>query len=132
MSSEERLYEVLFADGSSEQLSLTSLGGGSYRLEESSFFDDTINLGDVIAAEPMNEGRIQFVSVLRKSSYVTLRWAISKKVAESEGLTRFLEQVGAVGGLWEQAMGGMLILHIPQGTAFDAEREFKDQTRSSE
>ncbi len=125
MPSEERLYEVHFADGLTEQLSLTSLGSGSYRLEESSFFDDSINLGDVIAAEPIDEGRIRFVSVLGKSSYVTLRWAISKKVAESEGLTRFLEQVAAVGGLWEQAMGGMLILHLPQGSAFDAEGEFK-------
>jgi len=121
MSLEARVYAVHFADGSTEQLSLTLLGSGSYRAEESSLVDDSINLGDVIA----NEGGIRFLSVSQKSSYTTLRWTISKSAAESEGLPRFLKQVAEVGGLWEQVMGGLLILHIPQSSAFDAKREFK-------
>jgi len=121
------VYAVHFADGSTEQLSLTLLGSGSYRAEESSLVDDSINLGDVIA----NEGGIRFLSVSQKSSYTTLRWTISKSAAESEGLPRFLKQVVEVGGLWEQVMGGLLILHIPQSSAFDAKREFKRQIGQS-
>ena len=127
MSLEARAYAVHFADGSTEQLSLTLLGSGSYRAEESSLVDDSINLGDVIA----NEGGIRFLSVSQKSSYTTLRWTISKSAAESEGLPRFLKQVVEVGGLWEQVMGGLLILHIPQSSAFDAKREFKRQIGQS-
>ncbi|PYX52990.1 MAG: hypothetical protein DMG76_27355 [Acidobacteria bacterium] len=127
MSLEARAYAVHFADGSTEQPSLTLLGSGSYRAEESSLVDDSINLGDVIA----NEGGIRFLSVSQKSSYTTLRWTISKSAAESEGLPRFLKQVVEVGGLWEQVMGGLLILHIPQSSAFDAKREFKRQIGQS-
>ncbi len=126
MSLEARVYAVHFADGSTEQLSLLT-GSGSYRAEESSLVDDSINLGDVIA----NEGGIRFLSVSQKSSYTTLRWTISKSAAESEGLPRFLKQVAEVGGLWEQVMGGLLILHIPQSSAFDAKREFKRQMGQS-
>ena len=131
MSLEARAYAVHFADGSTEQLSLTLLGSGSYRAEESSPVDDSINLGDVISAEPINEGGIRFFSVSQKSSYTTLRWTISKSAAESEGLPRFLKQVAEVGGLWEQVMGGLLILHIPQSSSFDAKREFKRQIGQS-
>src|SRR2546430_13113403 len=127
MSLEARAYAVHMADGSAEQIRLTLLGSGSYRAEESSLVDDSINLGDVIA----NEGGIRFLSVSQKSSYTTLRWTISKSAAESEGLPRFLKQVVEVGGLWEQVMGGLLILHIPQSSAFDAKREFKRQIGQS-
>lgn len=67
---------------------------------------------------------------MQKSQYTTLRWLISKRAAESAGLTAFLEQVTEVGGFWERAVGGVLILHLPQTPSFDAEREFKRQAES--
>jgi hypothetical protein len=96
-------------------------------MEQSSLTEDSINLGDVIAAELSGDRGIRFINVSRKSSYVTLRWVISKKAADSVGLSAFLKQVTEVGGLWERALGGVLILHLPQASAFDADREFKRQ-----
>jgi hypothetical protein len=32
-----------------------------------------------------------------------------------------------MGGPWERALGGTLILSLPQASAFDAEREFERQ-----
>jgi hypothetical protein len=130
MVSETPTYAVDFADGITEQLSLTPLGTGHYRAEQSSSADDSVNFGDIIAAEPTANGGLRFLSVLQKSQYTTLRWLISKRAAESAGLTAFLEQVTEVGGLWERTMGGVLILHLPQTPTFDAEREFKRQTES--
>jgi Domain of unknown function (DUF4265) len=128
--SETRTYAVCFEVGT-EQLSLTPLGSERYRVEESSLANDSINLGDVIAGSQIDEGKIKFLNVVQKSSYVTLRWIISKSAAESDGLTRFLKQVNGVGGLWERVLGGVLILHLPHETAFDAAREFKLQTNVS-
>jgi Domain of unknown function (DUF4265) len=127
MSPEPRVYAVRFADGITEELSLTPLGSGTYRLEESALIHDPINLGDIIAAESICEDEIEFVGVSQKSPYETLRWLIAKNLTESEGLPRFLERVVEAGGLWERALGGLLILHIPRSSAFDAEREFKLQ-----
>jgi hypothetical protein len=128
MSSETRTYAVCFEEGWTEQLSLTPLGSGRYRAEESSLGNDSINLGDVIAASQIDEGKIKFLNVSQKSSYVPLRWIIPKSAAESDGLTGFLKQVSDVGGLWEHALGGVLILHLPHGTALDPDREFTLQT----
>jgi hypothetical protein len=130
MSSEPRLYSVYFADGIVEQLSLTPLASGTYRLEESPLLHDSINLGDVIAAQLIGDEAVRFVSILQKSSYSTLRWLISKSVVDSEGLSKFLDNVTAAGGLWERAIGGLLILHIPRSSAFNAESEFKLHTGS--
>lgn len=124
MACEIRAYTVRFEDGITEELLLTSLGSGRYRLERSALVEDSVNLGDVIAAEPDSDGTIRFVNVVQKSPYVALRWVISKRAAESRGLTTFLEHVTEIGGLWERALGGALILHIPHACAFDAEPEF--------
>jgi len=121
------VYAVRFADGITEELSLTPLASGTYRLEESALIHDPINLGDIIAAESISEDEIEFVGVPQKSPYETLRWLIAKNLTESEGLPRFLERVVEAGGLWERALGGLLILHIPRASEFDAEREFKLQ-----
>jgi hypothetical protein len=128
MSSETRTYTVRFEEGWSEQVSLTPLGSERYRAEESSLANDSINLGDVIAGSRIDEGEIKFLNVSQKSSYVTSRWIIPKSAAESDGLTIFLKKLTDIGGLWERALGGVLIIHLPDGTAFDADREFKLQT----
>jgi|ERR1700722_7464157 len=124
MASEIPVYSVRFEDGITEELLLTPLGSGRYRLEQSALVDDSVNFGDVIAAEPAIDGAIRFVNVVQKSSYVTLRWVLSERASESRGLPTFLERVIEIGGVWERAIGGVLILHIPHGSAFDADGEF--------
>jgi hypothetical protein len=128
MACEMPAYTVRFEDGITEELLLTPLGFGRYRVEQSSLVEDHVNLGDVIAAETANDGTIRFLHVLLKSPYVTLRWAISERNAESHGLTTFLDQVIQLGGLWERPMGCILILHLSHTFHFDAEREFKRHT----
>jgi len=128
MSSETRRYIVHFPGECTEHLRLIPLGSGYYRAEESSLLNDSINLGDEITAKIIHEGEISFLHVSHKSPYVTLRWLISETATKSEGLDRFLEQVNGAGGLWERALGGLLILHLPRESAFDPEREFTRQT----
>jgi hypothetical protein len=127
MDSQPTVFCVNLEQGLSENLSLTALGCGRYRAEESSIFSE-INFGDVIEAEPSPDGGIRLVRVIEQSSLVTLRWLIPQGVAESEGLSQFLEKVTAVGGRWERALGGLLILHLPNASGFDAHSEFKQYT----
>lgn len=57
--------------------------------------------------------------------------ADTAKRTESKGLDQFLARVSEVGGRWERAMGGLLLLHLPHMSDFDAEREFKHFTNCS-
>jgi len=118
-------FQVHLGNGLTENLLLMPLGSDHYRVEVSSLTDDSINLGDVIEAEAIASNEIRFVRMAENSPLVTLRWLIPQKVAESEGLTKFLEKVIEVGGLWERAFGGYLLLHLPRAEHFDAETEFK-------
>jgi hypothetical protein len=124
MGCEIPVYSVLFESGITEELLLTPLGSGRYRLEQSALVDDSVNFGDVIAAEPASDGAIRFLNVVDKSPYVTLRWVLSERASESLGLPTFLARVIEIGGVWERATGGVLILHIPRDCAFDADGEF--------
>lgn len=120
-------HAVYFATGSNEWLDLTALGSGRYRLEESSLLNDSLNLGDVIVGAHLDNGGIRFLCVSQKSSYVTWRWLLPKDVAESISLANFLKWIRRAGGLSEQALGGFLILHLPEGSPFDADIEFRRQ-----
>jgi hypothetical protein len=131
MDSQAVVIDVQLEQGLSESLSFTLLGSGRYRAEESSIASESINLGDVIEAEPGPDNGIRFVRVIEKSPLMTLRWLIPQDAAESEGLGQFLAKVDALGGRWERALGGLLFLHLPQACGFDADREFKQYTGCS-
>jgi len=121
------MIQVYIEQGLTESLSLTALGDGRYRAEVSSIFSG-INRGDVIEAEPSTDGGIRLVKVIEQSPMVTLRWLVPEGIAESDELGQFLEKVVAVGGCWERALGGLLILHLPKAGGFDAHSEFKRYT----
>jgi len=131
MDSQAVMLDVHLEQGLSESLSFTLLGSGLYRAEESSIASESINLGDVIEAEPGPDNGIRFVRVIEKSPLMTLRWLIPQDAAESKGLGPFLAKVDAVGGRWERALGGLLFLHLPHACGFDADREFKHYTGCS-
>jgi hypothetical protein len=125
------VLDVHFEQGLSESLSFTPLGADRYRAEESSIASESINLGDVIEAEPGPDNGIRFVRVIEKSPLTTLRWLIPQDAAESKGLGQFLVKVDAAGGRWERALGGFLFLHLPHACGFDVDREFKHYTGCS-
>ena len=56
-----------------ENIWATPLAGGKYRLESIPFFVYRASRGDVVAANPDPEGRLQFTRVLAKSGHRTVR-----------------------------------------------------------
>jgi hypothetical protein len=128
MDSEGRAYTVHLGDELTEQLDLVPLSTGLYRAEESSLLHESITLGTVIAAETISDTDIRFLSVFQNSPYITKTWLISEDVMESARLVQFLEEASRAGVRWERALGGLLLLHLPPGSLFDADREFKRVT----
>lgn len=110
------VLDVHFEEGLRESLSLTSLGSGRYRAEESSIASESINLGDVIEAEPIPGNGIRFLRVIEKSSLMTLRWLIPQDAAESEGLANFLQGlmrwVGVGNVRWEVYCSCIYLKHL--------------------
>ena len=112
MSDEPYEATIIFGDGGSEGLFVTSLGNNLYRLEETSFFGEA-RYRDIIEAEKQPDGSLQFVRVVTPSELKTSAFILSKELIESPGFSAFLEKAMAVGGNWERRFVGFLILHLP-------------------
>jgi hypothetical protein len=52
-----------------------------------------------------------------------LRLRIPKQIAESEGWTVLVGRLSGIGGVWEHALGGLLIAPIPPDVDLDLMNE---------
>jgi hypothetical protein len=103
---------IIYQNGDSESLIVSSVGPDLFRLEESSLLTDA-RFHDIIRASPKNDGSLNFQSVVSKSGLYTEERILSKTLIESEQGQTLLDWVMSVGGMWEQVFGGMLLLHVP-------------------
>jgi len=113
-----------FDNGDSEELLLTPIDGDLYRLEESSFVGE-MRYADVIRASPRDRGGLLFLAIETRSNLVTQSWILSRTILESPGCTSLLNKIVAMGGAWERAFGGVLLVHTPQ----DLEGEVTDRIK---
>ena len=104
---------IRYASGDSERLMLTEVGPDLYRLEESSFAGDAV-YGDTIRANRSANGDLTFHGIVERSPLVTQRWILSADVLATERIRRILTKVTDAGGMWEQAFGGLLMIHAPE------------------
>lgn len=104
-----------FEDGDSEELLLTPVEGDLYRLDESSFIGEA-RYGDVIRASCRDDGGLVFLRIETPSGLVAQSWVLSQSVLDSPECVLLLEHVVAIGGNWERAFGGILLVHTPRGS----------------
>jgi len=105
---------IYFNNGDSEDITLTPLGEDLYMLEESSFLGEAM-YKDVIRATRREDGNLLFVSIERPSGLVTQSWLLSQDIIDSSDFGSILERIMEVGGHWERAFGGILLVHTPDG-----------------
>lgn len=120
-----------YPSGDSERLMLTAVGPDLYRLEESSFVDDAV-YGDTIRAETSANGDLLFSEIVLRSQLVTDSWILSADLLATERIRRLLTTVTDAGGMWEQAFGGLLMIHAPENIAkdiFDEINKSKDSLK---
>ena len=110
------LSRLVYENGDSEQLALTRVGRDLYRLDESSFAGDAV-YGDIIRVKEMANGALLFVEITDRSNLTTHSWMLSAEVIATERIQAILKSVMEAGGMWKQAFGGLLMVHVPPDIA---------------
>lgn len=124
---EKREVEFVYSDGSREALLVTSIAHSRYRLEESSLLGEAV-YGDVVEAEARPDGRLEFIRIAQESDMNTVSCILTPEQMEAPELQALLDRVVESGGNWERALGGVLLVHLPQSVIFDVETEIKTLT----
>jgi hypothetical protein len=111
---------LVFPDGVTELLMVSPIDSDHFRLEESAissiFF--TLDFGeayyhDVIRASVRGDGALEFHGITERSGLLTQCRILSKDIIESPGLRLILDYLMSIGGNWERAFGGLLLVHVP-------------------
>ena len=81
-------------------------------MEESSFVGEAL-YGDIIRVSEADDGALMFLEVAERSTLVSNNWIMSADTLGSPGIKAILTNVMELGGMWEQAFGGLLMVHVP-------------------
>lgn len=122
---------VSFSGGITEDLPLTHLEGNQYRVEFSSLLaEPRVFYGDVIEIAPTGDTSADFVRVAKRSGFRVFCRLIGKEIIKSPSLQTLLDRIMQLGGNWEKAFGGVLIVHLPASVEFNLDDELEDLTRA--
>ena len=119
-------------EGATEKLLMTPLGGNLYRLEESSLAEVGAFYHDVVEAKSRLGRDLRFSRVVERSGLRVFRFLLSQELAASEPFAAFLRRVEAHGGFWEQVFGGIVLIHLPRGSACRPKSELRALLRTLE
>jgi hypothetical protein len=121
MSNTTESPQISFDDGKSfESLIVTQLNTDEFRLEETPLLSETIvSFGDVIRTEKHENGGLIFRQVISKAKYQTYHHLASQQLLETPEFKALCESILQLGGMWELALGGIFIVHVPHGIDFD-------------
>lgn len=124
---------VSFPDDITEDLPLTHIEGNQYRVEFSSLLaDPRVFYGDVIEINPTGDKSADFVKVVKRSGFRVSCRLIGQKTIESPLLQVLLDKIMRLGGNYERAFGGVLIVHLPAAIEFDIDGELQTIVRSQQ
>ena len=123
--------QLRFNETSYEGVGVVSLGGYRFRLEDTPLLAaHAAHAGDVIEADPLPDGTLRFVRVVERAPMRHYSWVLPRGWADSPDRDAYVARVESVGGTWEQVFGGVLLVHIPAGSEFDAEAELDRYLKS--
>ncbi len=104
--------KILFEDGVYEEVRGTEVSPGIVRLDETPLASSAdLRFGDVIEIEADAAGVSRFVRLRTRSELTCVSLIVGQEIAESRELRSALVAVSAIGVHWEQAYGGVLLLH---------------------
>lgn len=103
------------AEGVTVSVPLTPVGDGSYRLDGVPVFAGSAAFGDIIQAEPVGDGRLRFVRVVRPGGWRTFEYVLPPYKFDGEWARSLLAELTARGGQWERVFGGLLFVCVPPG-----------------
>jgi hypothetical protein len=98
---------------------LTPVGDRLYRLDGVPILAESAVFGDIIEAEPVDNGRLRFVRVVQSGGWRTFGFIASAHKIDGEWGQSLLRELEALGGYWERVMDGLLHVCIPPGLDLD-------------
>ena len=122
---ESRTVRLSFAEGESETVYVTELAVNYFRLEQTPITgaDEQVYLGDTIEATLQADGTYHFEHVVERAPLQHYSWVVPEFFVKSMQYREYGAAVENAGGSWEGLMGGWLLVHIPDGSTFDADTE---------
>jgi hypothetical protein len=116
----ERLW-MEFSDpkGLKEQLPVTPLGEGRFRLEEMPAFAYRISAHDVVTATQDEQGSLRFAEVVEKSGNRTVRFLLSRFPIESEEAQAILAHVTELGCRYNNLKTNVVSIMVPPQMELD-------------
>lgn len=127
MSNTTESSQISFDGGKSfEALILTQLNADEFRLEETPLLSETIlSFGDVIRTEKHENGGLIFRQIISKAKYQTYHHLVSQQLLGAPEFKVLCESILQLDGMWELALGGVFIVHIPNDIDFDVSVEIE-------
>lgn len=117
---------VSFADDITEDLPLTHVEGNQYRVEFSSMLaNPRVFYGDVIEINPTGQNSADFVRIVKRSGFIVSCRLVGQETVESTLFQGLLDKIMRLGGNYERAFGGVLIVHLPPSANFDVDEELQ-------
>jgi hypothetical protein len=109
----ENVYPIdIKYDGLVESIYVEKVTNGIYKCLESCIFIDFITYGCEIEVEEA-EGKLNFLGLYKESPFKTFLYIWSKEIVASTGCKNMKEEIIKIGGFWENAMGGVFLIHLP-------------------
>jgi hypothetical protein len=115
--------EISFPEGF-ETLRVVPLGENAFEVQDSSFVGD-VYYGDVIEVVRQTDGTSAFVRLVKRSGLKITSAILTAEAQEAQELQSLLDRVMSLGGNWERAFGGYLIVHLPPDAQLDVEKELR-------
>lgn len=104
---------ILFEDGVCEDVETGTAGDSRFMLLTTPLASSTTaRRGDVV--ELAAEGKIwRFLRVVEPSTDVTIELVVPKEHGDWGALRNLFDTLEQLGGKWERAYGGLVLLHVP-------------------
>ena len=128
---ESTTIHLRFDDTSHEEIPAVRVRDRWYRLQATPLLSpEPIHAGDVIEVALLEDGTHRFLRVVERPAVRHYSWVVPRGWLQSPDRHSYIAKVEAVGGTWEQELGGVLHVHIPTEAPFDAEAELDRYLRS--
>jgi len=128
---ESTTIRLRFDEASHESVDVVPVGTHQFRLNDTPLLaTEPVFAGDVIEAVVQADGTSRFVRVLEYAPLRHYSWVVPRNWVESAARDAYVARVEAVGGTWEQSLGGLLHVHIPVEASFDADAELDRYLKS--
>jgi hypothetical protein len=123
---DEPAIAIAFPNSVTEDLPLAHVEGNQYRLKFSSLMGEPrVFYGDVIEIKPTGEKSADFLRIVKRSGLRVSCRMMGRDIIDSPLLQHLLDQIVQLGGNWEGACGGVLLVHLPESVELDLDAELQ-------